>query len=559
MSVWQRCRRWLGARAVAIGIVLCLFGTFMALGSREPPWGDARIMVQVAERIEKKHRIDIEKEWPPMSHKGADGRNYSQYAIGPSLAHVPGVKLRRFLDRRFKEAKPLTKVVTSHLSSAVFAALACALFFGVCRRLGVGLRGASVATLALAFGTSLFVYARSPFSEAMQAACFIGLLGAVLRVEDEPTAAHAAALGAWAGALLNAKLIFALSIAGAGAYLLVALWRAGDRAALARVAAWGVAAFAPFAALALWYNHARWGGVFDTGYDETLDLVRERWSAGVYGLLLSPGKSVFLYSPPIVLGVLCLRRLARQRAGTGWLFAAILLPPLLIYGRFLAWSGDYCWGPRYLVYALAPLMLAAALWLDDIAEGRMRALGKWAVTFVCAAGVFVQLLGAAFYWDLYIRVAMHAREQWLGRPNRAGAAIERRAQGRCHACFEDMHGHQWLPPFSPIEGHFWLLRHVPFDHPWERAERDAPWKRYTNLELGSVASVYEAVRVDWWGNRWWGDKDGDDEINAQTRRLGRIWMTLFVAFAVAGGALWWIGLRRRRVSEADTDEPVATA
>lgn len=123
----------------------------------------------------------------------------------------------------------------------------------------------------------------------------------------------------------------------------------------------------------------------------------------------------------------------------------------------------------------------------------------------------------------------------------AEICIERRAQGRCHACFEDMHGHQWLPPFSPIEGHSWLLRHVPFDHSWERAEKDAPWKRYTKLELTGVKPVYEAIKIDWWGNLWLDDED--DEINADTRMFGKIWLTLFSLLLLAGLVLWLRGAR----------------
>jgi hypothetical protein len=46
-----------------------------------------------------------------------------------------------------------------------------------------------------------------------------------------------------------------------------------------------------------------------------------------------------------------------------------------------------------------------------------------------------------------------------------------------------MYAQTWLPPFSPIEGHLWLLRHVPAGHDAKTAEADAPWRRYTTLRL----------------------------------------------------------------------------
>ncbi|MBI4510016.1 MAG: hypothetical protein HY698_10310 [Deltaproteobacteria bacterium] len=490
-------------RKPGLAIFVLTVSVYFLFGSRERPWGDARLMYEVAERMVTRGAIDISTEWPPMSHKGADGKIYSQYSLGPSLVSIPGILLRNGVSALAPAAKEFTLILTSHIASALLGGLTCVLFFGMCRRLGASVRVAMISALVLGFSTAIFVYARYPFSEILQAACFTGFIAELQRVTEGPDRRRALALGAWGGALLHAKLIYALSLAGGGVFLMVALWR--RREALLRVSAAAMVTFLPLLLLAALYNHARWGSPFSSGYEDTLRQMDERTWAGLWGLLFSPGKSLFLYSPPLVLGIFALPTLIRKRPLVAACLTLTVLPVVLFYSRFLSWSGDYCYGPRYLTAVVPVLLVPIAPWLESLAEQRNARRVAWlALGALAAAGLLVQALGNAFYWDHYIRIAMKARTEWLGQPNRAGAAVPERDRGHCDSCFEDMHGHQWLPAFSPIEGHAWLLRHVPFGHDWKEAEKDAPWRRYTTLEL-DIEEPYARARLDWWGLLWIGD------------------------------------------------------
>ncbi len=48
-------------------------------------------------------------------------------------------------------------------------------------------------------------------------------------------------------------------------------------------------------------------------------------------------------------------------------------------------------------------------------------------------------------------------------------------------------------PSQHIVGNYWLLTHLPFGHDWVRAERDAPWRRYTNLQINADTRVAESI------------------------------------------------------------------
>jgi hypothetical protein len=211
----------------------------------------------------------------------------------------------------------------------------------------------------------------------------------------------------------------------------------------------------------------------------------------MWGFLFSPGKSVLLYSPPLLLALLGLRDFWKQHRGVVIAMLATILPLLLFYGSFPSWPGDWAWGPRYVVFALPVLLLPAVSFLTH-----MRWPGRGLAALVLALGFFVQVLGNAFYWDHYLRIALDVRTKWLGQPNRTGSLTADKG-GFCEGCFEDVYPTVWLGPFQPILGHFWLLRHVPFGDDWEKAQGDAPWRRHTRMPLDERAT-YPRARVDLW-------------------------------------------------------------
>ena len=120
-----------------------------------------------------------------------------------------------------------------------------------------------------------------------------------------------------------------------------------------------------------------------------------------------------------------------------------------------------------------------------------------------------------------------------------------RGDGRCDGCFEDVHQLEWLPPFQPIVGQWWLLRSVIAGDDAMHAEREAPWHRYTSTPF-SIKSGYDRARLDWWGLLWIHDFP-------QSQTAGIILLLMMLAGTGAGIRLW---LRAHRA--ASKDEPAAS-
>ncbi|HEX7597606.1 MAG TPA: hypothetical protein VF518_05290, partial [Polyangia bacterium] len=294
---------------------LWLFGAFvfvyMLSMTRERPWGDAIPMWELANNLAYNDTISINTRWPGSLPLGQGGKVYAVAPVLQGVVHIPGAVLQYYAQKYSPQNAQFAWRFTSHLATVVLGAFACVLFFGICRRLGVKPWPAAFTTIALGLGTTIWVYSRYTYSEILQTACFTGFFGQLLEARRNPSRRSGALLGMWAGLLVNAKYIYLASVAGGVIYLVIAL-RGRWREILETAVAATVAAL-PFVAVIFFYNYARWGSFFSAGYDLSSQAgIRENVAVGLWGMFLSPGKSVFLYSPPLLAGLVGLPRAIRR-------------------------------------------------------------------------------------------------------------------------------------------------------------------------------------------------------------------------------------------------------
>jgi hypothetical protein len=539
-----------------------LFGAILFLywfsTSSARPWGDATPVWEVADSIVQSHNLHAKTRWPGTLPNGKDGHLYGLAPLLQSLVHVPGAALQRKISTEFPSYWQIAWRFTSHLATTMLGAFGCVLFFGLCRRIGIRPWPAALTTLALGFASSVWVYSRYPYSETLQMVCFTGMFCKMLDVREQPTWRHATMLGVWAGLLVNAKPVFLLSCFGVGLFIAWSLRRNWRALALVTVAT--CASAIPLGALYLWYNYARWGSVTFTGYGLAISSsgistgpgLHESALVGLWGMLASPGKSIFLYSPPLFLSLFAIHRFARRFPHLVLAMVLTILPGLLIHAQMISWAGDYAWGSRYTIFALPVLFLPAAFLLDDWL-GRLVSWRRWfavaTLSGVFLAGLGVTYLGNAIYWDHFIRVQYEATQTWLGVPNNKGDGIST-GTAPCPVCFETLYPLHWLPPFQHIVGNYWLLSHVPRKHSWVTAEKDAPWRRYTNLQL-NIEQSYGRARVDWWFV----------EYRKDFPRLVWTLVIVFPTLSLAALLLFFWEIRRaaRRVAAALRESPEVPA
>ncbi|HEX6838266.1 MAG TPA: hypothetical protein VF334_16935 [Polyangia bacterium] len=465
----------------ATRIFLFLFCAFMLLTSREPPWADAHVVYDTTENFVDNAALDVRLEsGPPWFYAHRNGKKYGVFPLGNVIAMVPSYVTYKLVTKLFKSLpdKPIY-ALAAHVAPSLMMAAACALFFVVARRRGLSRGWATGATMIVAFATLTFVYARSPYSEALQTLVLMWLVERTLAMGERPTTAGIGWLAVAAGVLVNSKLVNVLFLPFVAWYVIDRAYRRRELDRIWRALPLALFVFAEFSALLLWHNYMKTGSLFDSGYQIKNGVFSGDLFAGLYGLLLSTGKSAFLYSPPLILAVLGARTAwQRRRAETAFL-VVIIAVSLLFNAKFRHWHADYCWGPRHLTAVTPMTMLLAFPWLPEaLQRGRVR-LRKLAFAGLVAWGVHTQLLGASIYWDHYIRALIAVKDQ-----TGAGGWFQEHLS----------HGH-YIPAFSPLRGQRWLLHHLVHDDP--DLDRDAPWKSIVPFP-SNTSETWTRIRLDWW-------------------------------------------------------------
>ena len=317
---------------------------------------DAVVMFDLTQSLVERHSIALSGNVLGFeSNRGTDGRYYSQYGVGQSIVNVPfyvaGRAIERATGARLGKPESLLKAAVS-LSSAVAAAATVAVIFLIAVAMLGDKRAALVGAALAGAGSLLWPYARFGFNAALSALIVATLTLLVWRGAREDRRALVA-FGGWvAGFGWLTRHEFPLVI------IPVAIWIA---VTAPRPDRWTrLMAFLPGVASGglLWcaYNLARFGRPFFVGYEPYYT------GGGFYGLLFSPGASVFLFWPAVVLCVAGLLLFARANRNAAWLLAIPTIVTFVYAGLLLDWPGGRSYGPRYLVPAL-PLLTVGTGWL----------------------------------------------------------------------------------------------------------------------------------------------------------------------------------------------------
>lgn len=180
---------------------------------------------------------------------------------------------------------------------------------------------------------------------------------------------------------------------------------------------------------------------------------------GLYGNLLSPGKSVLLYAPPLILALFGSLPFISRHKWWSLPFACIPLIYLLIYSSVGDWYGGSTWGPRYLVPAVPLLLVMAAPILEKaLFDNGVRELR--AAVVLGAVGIGMQLLAVANNFERYFSLL---RSQVLPQIPESGAFLAGRVGQAYYAHPANLPAEKesvlylFATPFSPIFAHIWML------------------------------------------------------------------------------------------------------
>ena len=414
------------ARSAALwALFALLLAIYLATGSGRFRIVDEVSLFSVTESVAKRASLDTNAiawtQWvnspgEVLGAFGPEGDVFSKKGPAPAFLAVPFYLIGWLSGKLPAAALHLSMLQTAYWLNAVATALTGVLLAKTALALGYRLQAALIAGLIFGLGTIAWPYATHFFGEPVSALVILGVSYALLRLRQTGGLGYALAAGLTAGIMIATSVAHAVLLAPFGVYLILASVtpREGDSASKQISASKGkpfgirsfvqsvmrflgniCAFFAPLVAIAALlavYNEIRFGVPFGTGYHfDAGEGFTANWPEGLWGLLFSPYRGLFWYTPVAILSVAAWPDFIRRHRAEGWLLLSIALALVLLFGKWWMWWGGFAWGPRFLV-PLAPILVLVLLpWFDPTARKARRV----ALIVVAILSGLVQALAVA--------------------------------------------------------------------------------------------------------------------------------------------------------------------
>ncbi len=362
---------------LAAGAFMVVAALYVGSGPGRIDTIDGQLRYEVARSLAVEGRPVLRDEaLRPMGVKGLGSDVYAYYGAPPSVVAVPLVWVG------LKGGGEERAMALFSFTSALLGALAMTVLLLFLLDLGLPTRAALGWTAITAFATLVWPVATSAFDQVQQSFFALAATWLAWRSARDDRMTTAMWGGAAAGLLFCYQEVYAAWIP----FLGLALFEGRRRIArhdLRRALAFAGAGVAT-AAMALAYNAWRFGTPLSNGkLSDAIPPVFGNPLMGGLGLLLSPGKSILLYSPPMILAVLGWPVFRRKHPRLALAVLGATLGHLALVATLQFYGGDWAWGPRYLV-VLVPL------WGVVIPSAMERLPRRWLLGTVVAAGMLVQ-------------------------------------------------------------------------------------------------------------------------------------------------------------------------
>lgn len=353
---------------------------------------------------------------------GKDGKTYSQTGIGYSIAMLPAVILTDLAYKIYSVSPPIHFPLESDwfilfaasFTNVLYTGLLGVILFLYFLKIKLSLRQALFLSLISIFTTNLFaltkhIYAHIPFT------AFLLLSFYLIKKYSEREKKIFLILAALSFGITTTiyNQTFLLAILPLSVYYLILTKPKLNLTYLKLVVKDGLLALlilTPFIILYFWLENLRaeaGSGLANPAYfvgyakhiarTSQIPLIFE----GIYGQLFSPGRSIFIYSPVLLLIPIFWHKIKRKIIPELVVFLLLSASYILLYSKqimiepwndnkFISyWHGELSWGPRYLI----PLIPFGMLVVGQIYQQLKITTKVLIVGPLLLIGLFVEILG----------------------------------------------------------------------------------------------------------------------------------------------------------------------
>ena len=359
--------------------------------------------------------------WPV---KGRGDRYYIAHDIGQPLLMLPADWIATKISERFSgntignmEKKDFRRMMVNYIAFVplnVLAVLAC---FWLLRQFGFTERMAGLASLLFLLGTTFLFYAQIN-QQNNQIFLFVAIAyGAALICVRERQAGMVLISGLAAGMAILVRLTCVIHAFTVLAFLIAAaIYQRNRKPYILRIILLWLLGAALFYFVKQYFDWLRFGSFWLPRVVSIPEALRSVVAGlppgypfsnsplvGIYGVLLSPGKSIFLYDPLLLPCLVLLVLMWRKLNFYIRLYSVCAIVGLVVHVLFTSklvfWHGDASWGARYHVTSVHLLLVPLiAVFLQHLFSSK--GLIKWLMLGAIVAAVSFQAFSVIMRFSL---------------------------------------------------------------------------------------------------------------------------------------------------------------
>lgn len=393
-------------KTAQIGMIIFVFflSLYILTASGRVETSDGHIMLAATKSIVENRTFAIPKDTPGV--QGIDGKYYSKYGIGQSIVAIPWYIGGKFLASKVLPAKyaGYATMFAVSLFNAAVTALTCLLIFLFGQKLGYSTKVSIFLSLIYGLGTMAWPYAKEFFSEPLAGLFILFAVFSAYCHKIERSNTWLFLSGLAIGMAMATRLTAVILVPILGLYILLNILKEGEKQRLIGAALSFLFPIAIFFLFIGWYNLVRFGSFLESGYGIEGEGFTNPLFKGIYGLLLSPGKSLFLYNPILFLSFFGIASFFRNQKSEAILFLSIIVSNILLYSKWVQWYGGWCWGPRFLLPIIPFIIFPIGFFISQRKFGWVKIIS----IVLIAISVLVQILAVSvnnrrYYYEMFGR------------------------------------------------------------------------------------------------------------------------------------------------------------
>ena len=329
---------------------------------------EGRYAYRVAQQIVENGRLGFDVQ--PISGvftKAPNGIIYASHEFGNAFFMLPTAFLNlilknilsSFISQNFIEI--IQKYIVS-FQSGVYSATTAVTFFSILR-IGFAQRviPSFVATLCLATTTYFWTYSRDLYDTVLCSTLLTLSFLFILKYKEENRWIYLIGSFIFVGFGFITRTSMILVIITSLFYLTIIT----RKTKLLQVLSTAFLTLSPFLIWQSWYNHLRTGIFYispvQTAKYASTNALDGNVFVGLAGLIFSPGKSIFVYAPLLILSVFLFHKFLRQHQKEALYILLLTTMWLLLHAKLRSWYGAWGWGPRHFITILPILFLPFAV------------------------------------------------------------------------------------------------------------------------------------------------------------------------------------------------------